>query len=60
MGGFPRPKSLGHACKAIVQCVATRLMLALKDVIDRFFDQVTGRAAVLSITIFARYSPIDS
>jgi hypothetical protein len=47
MGGFPRPKSLGHACKAIVQCVATvhcvatKLMLALKDVIYLFFDQVT-------------------
>jgi hypothetical protein len=59
MGGFPRPKSLGHACKAIVQCVATRLMLALKDVIDRFFDQVTGLAAFLSIRIFAKCSLID-
>jgi hypothetical protein len=56
---FSRPKGLGHACNAIMQCVATSLMLALKDVIDRCFDQVTGRAAVLSITIFARYSLID-
>jgi hypothetical protein len=62
MKGFPRPKGLGHACKAIMQCVATRLMPALKDVIDRFFDQVPGRtsfAAFISIRIFASYSPID-
>jgi hypothetical protein len=62
MRGFPRSKSLGHACKAIVHCIATKLMQALKDVIDRFFDQFTGRArfaAVLSIRIFARNSPID-
>jgi hypothetical protein len=45
-----------------MQFVATRLMLALKDVIDRFFDQVPGRtssAAFISIRIFASYSPID-
>jgi hypothetical protein len=38
MGGFPRPKGLGHACKAVMQCIATKLMLALKDVIGRFFN----------------------
>jgi hypothetical protein len=62
MGGFPRPKSLGHARKAIVHCVATKLMRASQDVIDRFFDQVTGRtsfAAFISIRIVASYSPID-
>jgi hypothetical protein len=62
MGGFPRPKGLGHACKAIMQCIATKLMLALTDVIDRFFDQVPGRtsfAAFISTRIFASYSPID-
>jgi hypothetical protein len=45
-----------------MQCVATRLMLALKDVIDRFFDQNPGRTsstAFISIRIFASYSPID-
>jgi hypothetical protein len=42
MRGFPRPKSLGHAFKAIVHCIATKLMRALKDMIERFFDQVTG------------------
>jgi hypothetical protein len=55
MGGFLLPKGLGHACKAIMQCIATKLMLALKDVIDRFFNQVPGRtsfAAFISIRIF--------
>jgi hypothetical protein len=37
-------------------------MLALKDVIYRFFNQVPGRtsfAAFISIRISASYSPID-
>jgi hypothetical protein len=45
-----------------MHCVATGLMLALKDVIDRFFDQVPGRtsfAAFIAIRIFASYLPID-
>jgi hypothetical protein len=52
MGGFPRPKGLGHACKAIMQRIATKLMLALKDVIDRFFNQVPGRTSFAAFILY--------
>jgi hypothetical protein len=40
-----------------------RLTCALKEMINRFFDQVTGRTrftAVLSIRVHARFAPIDA
>jgi hypothetical protein len=46
MGGFPQPKSLGHACKAIVQFVETKLMLALKDVITVSSTRLPGEQAL--------------